>query len=242
MDIPNVTLAYDDVKEECVLNHTKLFVNRNLLQCYHNNRGYCSFGEKCKYQHFQEVCSKTLCRDSECKKRHPVICRYNDDCKFNKMNSCAFKHITAKNSRVSEKLEEQIKTATDEITSLKSEITALRNEIKRKEKELSKRSYENEQLREKLTLKQNYPDAEKDMRKENIDLKKQIEVLVKENIELKKQIEQKDKPFVENLEIEAKVSNLFQTKYSCEKCCLKFPSMEKIKKHKSEMHKITLTF
>ena len=97
-------------------------------------------------------------------------------------------------------------------------------------------------MREKLTLKQNYPDAKKDMRKENIDLKKQIEVLVKENIELKKQIEQKDKPFVENLEIEAKVSNLFQTKYSCEKCCLKFPSMEKIKKHKSEMHKITLTF
>ena len=105
------------------------------------------------------------------------------------MNSCAFKHITAKNYRVSAKLEEQIKTATDEITSLKSEITALRNEIKRKEKELSKRSFENEQLREKLTLKQNYPDAEKDMRKENIDLKKQIEVLVKENIELKKQIE-----------------------------------------------------
>ena len=146
------------------------------------------------------------------------------------MNSCAFKHITTKNYRVSAKLEEQIKTATDEITSLKSEITALRNEIKRKEKELSKRSFENEQLREKLTLKRNYPDAEKDMRKENIDLKKQIEVLVKENIELKKQIEQKDKPFVENLEIEAKVSNLFQTKYSCEKCCLKFPSMEKIKK------------
>ena len=159
------------------------------------------------------------------------------------MNSCAFKHITAKNNRVSAKLEEQIQTATDEITSLKSEITVLRNEMKRKEKELSKSSFENEQLREKLTLKQDDLDAEKDMGKENIDLKKQIEVLVKENIELKKKIEQKNKPSLENPDIEAKVSNnLFQTKYSCEKCCLKFPSMEKVKKHKSEMHKITLSF
>ena len=131
MDIPNVTFAYDDEQQENILKHTKLFINRNLFHCYHNNRGYCSFGEKCKYQHFQEVCSKTLCRESECKKRHPVICRYKDDCKFNKMNSCAFKHITAKNNRFSANLEEQIKTATDEITSLKSEIIALRNEIKK---------------------------------------------------------------------------------------------------------------
>ena len=76
----------------------------------------------------------------------------------------------------------------------------------------------------------------------NRNLKKQIEVLVKENIELKKKIEHKDKPFMENLDIESKASNLCQTKYSWEKCCLKFPSMEKVKKHKSEMHKITLTF
>ena len=65
MDMYHVTLAIDDEKNK---NHTQIFLNRNLFQCYHNNRGYCSFKDKCRYQHYLETCSKTVCRDKECKK------------------------------------------------------------------------------------------------------------------------------------------------------------------------------
>ena len=42
MDLSHVTLASDD---ESNFKHTKVFLNKNHLQCYHNNRGYCSFAD-----------------------------------------------------------------------------------------------------------------------------------------------------------------------------------------------------
>ena len=73
-------------------------------------------------------------------------------------------------------------------------------------------------------MKQTNTHLEKDLLEENSDIQQLI----------------KDHP--ENHEIITKVSTIKQTTYSCEKCCLKFPSIEKVEKHKSVMHKVTLTF
>ena len=121
MDFNNVTFACED---ESYLRHTKVFNNKNLFQCYHNNRGYCTFRDKCRYKHFKEICSKTICREQECEKRHPVICRYRDDCKFNRTNNCAFKHINTEKNVASLDFENKLESFSEEIESLKREIVA----------------------------------------------------------------------------------------------------------------------
>ena len=75
--------------------------NSNSFQYYHNNREYCQYGEKCQYQHYKEECPKRLCKDKECKFRHPRICNHKDHCKFLRKRTTKFeqyenevKHLT----------------------------------------------------------------------------------------------------------------------------------------------------
>ena len=233
MDINHVTLANDD---EANKKHTQIFLNRNLFQCYHNNRGYCSFGDKCRYQHFKESCSKTVCRDKECKKRHPVNCRYKDDCKFYKMNMCAFKHVIEKSKVAVDRsdFENEYKIVNEEINKLKDEITDLKREISVKEKELVESKTEIEHLKKELTQKQNYPKSDKEL------LEKNDHKLVeddKEHMDLQNQLALKQTSHGIRPDIPKTIS-----KFECEKCCLRFSSMEKVKKHQSEMHIVRLAF
>ena len=55
--------------------------SRNLFQCQHNNRGYCKFGNKCRYMHFTKTCTKKACKQKECPFRHPKPCRNGENCK-----------------------------------------------------------------------------------------------------------------------------------------------------------------
>ena len=77
-----------------------------------------------------------------------------------------------------------------------------------------------------------------------LDLKNQLEMIKKENIALKMKLAQRDQVEDENLMIqpEEKDGTKIQKINLCEKCCLNFPSKDKLKKHKSEMHKVILTF
>ena len=71
-------------------------------------------------------------QEKKCEKRHPVACRYKDECKFFKAGNCAFKHMEMKKdvSESSKDLENKIKNCVDEIESLKRDIEDLRNEVK----------------------------------------------------------------------------------------------------------------
>ena len=91
-------------------------------------------------------------------------------------------------------------------------------------------------------MKPHVSQSEKDIIKENYILKRQVEALEKANNVLRIKIEQKDQNY--ELDVEPKLSNDTKeiTKHSCEKCCLPFPCMDKLRKHKSEMQKVTLTF
>ena len=235
MNSCNVTFACDD---GTTLKHTKVFQNRNLFQCYHNNRGYCSFRDKCRYQHFQDICTNNICREKECKKRHPVICRYKNDCKFLKTNNCAFKHI-----HVDDKdLEKEYKICTDDIKRLKSEITDLKNDINSKEIQLSESRREIQQLNLKLAVKLNNQ-QEIDLENENINLKKQIEDLENENEALKIKLKENDKSNDKSgIQHQDKENTNIKVVYTCEKCCLQFSSKESLKKHNNNMHKAKLTF
>ena len=167
MNCSKVTFACDD---ESSLKHTKVFQNKNLFHCYHNNRGNCSFRDSCKYKHFKEICSKTVCREIECYKRHPVICQYKDDCKFNKTDNCSFKHKEIKTDDAGNDLENKLNLFAKEIESLDSEIMNLKSDISNKEKELDKNRIERQELNKKLALLTNKQLLEKDIMKENTDL------------------------------------------------------------------------
>ena len=242
MDSHNVTFACDD---ESSLKLTKVFLNKNLIHCYHNNRGYCSFRDKCRYQHFSDICDKNICREKECRKRHPVICRYKDECKFFKTKNCAFKHQNTKRDVASENFQRKIKIFTDDIELLKSEIKDLKMNINTKEKELAESRIEIQQLKLKLTLKPN-KQQEEDLRNENNELKKQIDILENKNkaLEIKPIPINKAPTKDEGSEFEHgdEDNSKLRTKVSCKKCGLHFSSKEALKKHDSDMHKVKLTF
>ena len=177
-------------------------------------------------------------------KRHPVICRYRDDCKFYKTNSCAFKHINMETNKASKDFENKVEVFAKEIESLNSEIMELRSDINYKKKELHKSKLEVQELTEKLALLHKNKNSEKDIMEENDDLIKQVEMLKKENIALKMKLAKKIPIDDEKnaLQLEEKDDTKITKEIFCEKCCLKFLSNDKLKKHKSEMHKAMLTF
>ena len=134
MDITNDTLANDDGYNSKL---TKVFINRNLFQCYHNNRGYCRFRDKCRFQHFKQICPQSICRDQECKYRHPRTCKFRECCKFQEMDICAFKHVPLVKQDITENV---IKTHNEDIEKMKCEILVLKNNVQSKENELAKLS------------------------------------------------------------------------------------------------------
>ena len=122
-----------------------------------------------------------------------------------------------------------------EIENLKREITALKDDIQIKERELLERKEEIAYLN-KMIVRESQ--AEKDMKTENDSLKMIIETLEKENKALKIKLSKQDQ--TNKPKIEPEIFNL--NKFSCEKCCLNYSSMEKLKRHRSEMHTVMLSF
>ena len=135
--------------------------NRNLFQCYYNNVGYCKYREHCRYQHFNDSCQKSVCRDKKCKFRHPKTCKHGDECKFFKRKCCVYSH------RNDDRLIEDLKK---EINNLKTEIRNLAEANNQKQEELEKVTTENSERINTLL-------------KENDDLKKYIEDIKKSNAE-----------------------------------------------------------
>ena len=119
----------------------------------------------------------------------------------------------------------------------------MKNDISIKEKELLESRMEIKRLNIKLSVKLDNQE-EKCIKNENIDLKKQIEILENENKALKIQIKQHDQiNIVSSVKKHQDIDNIQRkTNYSCEKCGLNFLSKEACNKHKSDMHKVKITF
>ena len=109
-----------------------VFDNKNLFQCYHNNVGFCKFQDQCRYQHYTKICTNNVCKDRECKFRHPKTCKYGEACEFLKLKCCFYNH---KNSRVDLNIDSADKLL-KEVQELKAEILTLRKTIQIKELKL----------------------------------------------------------------------------------------------------------
>ena len=122
--------------------------DRNFYQCYYNNLGYCKFRENCRYQHYHEVCPKTICKDKKCKFRQPKTCKHGNDCKFYKLKCCLYSHkISNRNKDLHDK--EVIKLG-KEVEELRLEITKLKINVFEKEKVIEKMMNDNDELNKKL--------------------------------------------------------------------------------------------
>ena len=64
-----------------------------VTKCKFHDKGYCKFGEKCRFQHYSVICDKLKCPNKHCEKRHPRTCRFffeENYCKFG--SYCFFRH------------------------------------------------------------------------------------------------------------------------------------------------------
>ena len=243
----NVTSACDDEKSKqnmTEMRHTEVFFNKNLFQCYHNNRGYCSFRNKCRYQHYDQVCPSSVCRDQECRKRHPVICKFKEHCKFHKKSICAFKHvlITEKENANSE-----IKTLEAEIQNLKHEIDALKSDVRLKETKLSEQAFQKVDM-EKLPVEirgkteANFIEVVRELFEENKQLKDTVKNMEKTTNDLTtRDSEDEIYPCIECDDALETRNELYRIKenHICGKCDRDFECEDALEKHSTQHHEST---
>ena len=96
--------------------------------CLYNKFGYCKFSERCRKHHIYEICENTSCSISECRLRHPKICRYFDNFGRCKFSPCAFKHET------------RTSIPSNEQTTVTENYKFLENEIKEKNRQIDELS------------------------------------------------------------------------------------------------------
>ena len=221
-DFFNVTSACDDDKRETNMTemmHTKVFSNKNLFQCYHNNRGYCSFRNKCRYQHYDQVCPSSVCRDQECRKRHPVICKFKEHCKFDKKSICSFKHVVIFEN---DSANSEIKALEVEIENLKHEVDALKKDVKLKETKLSEEAFQ-----------------KVDMEKLPVEIRGKAETNL---IEVVKELFEENKLLKDTVKNMEKTINDFTTKdpeeeiYPCMECDVEFYCDDALETHNELYH------
>ena len=100
--------------------------------------GYCKFGETCRLQHLNELCSNSACETSQCPKRHPKICKFFREfnrCKFGAY--CSYLH-TSKSDHNEElhSLKVTVKQQDETLDSLHSEVASLKDKLADSEKEV----------------------------------------------------------------------------------------------------------
>ena len=77
-------------------------------KCNFFNRGFCSQGTSCKFEHPLEVCEQYeeagICVTKKCRKRHLYSCRYyNSESGCSRGEFCSFSHRTSSGGSVDEK-------------------------------------------------------------------------------------------------------------------------------------------
>ena len=87
--------------------------------CKHHQRGYCRNESQCSQTHNDNVCKERVCRNPECRERHPKICKYyirNGECRWKE--ECAYKHKRSDSNTKIDILEREVKELKDDIKQL----------------------------------------------------------------------------------------------------------------------------
>ena len=100
------------------------FTTMDVMSRNTNKYGFSKYSERCRKQHFNEICLESNCEMKTCLRRHPKPCKFFEiyqKCKFGTF--CAFKHCVSL----------QVK----DIIHLKSKVENLEKENIEKTKEIS---------------------------------------------------------------------------------------------------------
>ena len=103
-----------------------------VAKCYHNDCGFCKFGQRCRFHHPDQVCRERACQNKSCQRRHPKpcrnfflrkYCRFGNDCKFGHSFDCE------NCENLIYLIDEQIKDETAKITENKKDLAKMTKEI-----------------------------------------------------------------------------------------------------------------
>ena len=100
--------------------------------CGYFQTGFCKFGEICIKQHVKEICLKINCKPSDCRKRHPKLCKHfslKQTCRFGDL--CAYKHIISSEKSDIIVLQEKIETLQCLLNDMNSRVKDMESEIVR---------------------------------------------------------------------------------------------------------------
>ena len=207
----------------------------NKVQCIHNNTGFCKFGDQCKFKHFYRICHKNICRNPNCKKRHPKICRFGARCKFNSRNACAYKHA---NENYEKTFLSKIRVLKEENKVLENNISDLKNNLKLKEKEHEETTNKIKELMEQIIDLKKLVNEEKAISIKKIN-EKEEEITEKSDkiIDIEKEKEDLKK---QNEKIDEKLNKL-NSEFKCDKCTFDAETMKvflnHVKSHTTRNHR-----
>ena len=94
--------------------------------CKHNQRGFCRNGSQCLQPHNNNICQKRVCRDQNCRERHPKECKYytrNSDCKWKE--ECVYKHKKSESKIKIDMLETKVEELEDELKQMKNNLSEI---------------------------------------------------------------------------------------------------------------------
>ena len=125
--------------------------------CLFNKFGYCKFSERCRRHHDNEICKSKHCNISECRKRHPKLCKYFENYRRCKFNPCAYRHEQESSKIYDEVDEEKFKEINDKISVMENEINQKNGQI---EELVSKISSLESEIHEIDTIKEKINDIQ----------------------------------------------------------------------------------
>ena len=104
--------------------------------CIYNKYGYCKFRNFCKFQHFQDICSKVSCDIERCLLRYPKVCSYYEEfsyCKFGSFCSYLHRKQGLRNSEIIHQEQSKLKDDMQALPMLVEniiQVTAFRDGVK----------------------------------------------------------------------------------------------------------------
>ena len=101
--------------------------------CKHHQKGYFKHGNQCHQYHSNIICKINVCRDKNCKERHPKTCKYfsrNNTCKRGEW--CAYAHNVNGHQTHIQYLEDEVKNLKEIVENLTNHVK-LMNQHNKKE-------------------------------------------------------------------------------------------------------------
>jgi chromosome segregation ATPase len=196
-------------------------------------------------QHYHDICLVKVCRDNECKARHPKYCKNGYGCKFYKKKVFAYKHEDLKSVEAirTQNLMKDNEALEEEVKKLKVEIAELKENVIKKEQKIEQIFQDKSKSIEKC-LKENK--SLKDILYKNEisieDLRKDNEGLKAANQTLNEKIANQQMKFLEMMIKYDEMTKLVRKtntnktslgNFKCKKCDRYFPSKVNLDEHQN---------